>query len=133
MADPLLNPNQRRRLGTHLRLLSEDLADVASWPEMARPGEPYAGIRESIAGLQAAVQELRLVLALPADRAAPLRRRVMATAEVWAMSAEDLKARNLRGYGAVHADLGGVLDGRVDDIARRLRRLAEQASALPER
>ncbi len=133
MATPLLNPNQRRRIGTHLRLLSEDLAEVASWPEMARDGEPYAGIRDTIGGLQAAVQGLRAALGLPADHAAPLRRRVMATAEVWAMSAEDLKARHLRGYGAVHADLGGVLDGRVDDIARRLRRLAEQASALPER
>ncbi len=133
MSGSLLNENQRRRTVVLLRLLKEELEGLTSWPEMARPGEPYAGIGKSIAGLQAAVQELRVVLGLPADQAMPLRRRVMATAEVWAMSAEDLKARNLRGYGAVHADLSGVLDRRVDDIARRLRRLAEQASALPER
>jgi hypothetical protein len=133
MADPLLNPNQRRRIATHLRLLREDLAEVASWPELARPGEPYAAIRETIAGLLVAVQDLQEALALPVDQGVPLRRRVMATAEVWAISAEDMKARNLGGYGRVHPDLGGVLDGRVDEIARRLRRLAGLASALPER
>lgn len=132
MAEPLLNANQRRRIGTHLRLLKEDLADVASWPEMARPGEPYEAIRERLAALLAAVEELRAALALPADRSVPLRRRVMATAEVWATSAEDIKARRLRGYGSVHPDLGGVLDARVEGLIRQLRALADLADGLPD-
>jgi hypothetical protein len=133
MGEPILNPNQRRRVATHLRLLQEDLEDVASWPELGRPGEPYTGIRDALAGLLAAVADLRGALALPPDQAAPLRRRVMATAEVWATSAEDLKARHLRGYGRVHPDLGAVLDGRIDDIVQRLRGLADRANALPDR
>ena len=39
----LLNPNQQRRVATHLRLLREDLQDVASWPELARFQAEFAG------------------------------------------------------------------------------------------
>jgi len=133
MSESLLNANQRRRLATHLRMLREDLEEVAGWPEMARPGAPYDGIRDRIAELLGAVEELRAALALPLDRAVPLRRRVMATAEVWATTAEDLKARRLRGYGEVHPDLAGVLDGRVDQIVRQLRAIADLADKLPDR
>ena len=133
MSESLLNANQRRRLATHLRMLREDLEEVAGWPEMARPGAPYDGIRDRIAELLAAVEELRAALALPLDRAVPLRRRVMATAEVWATTAEDLKARRLRGYGEVHPGLAGVLDGRVDQIVRQLRAIADLADKLPDR
>jgi len=132
MTDPLLNPNQQRRVVTHLRLLREDLEDVASWQELARPGEPYESLRAGLAALLSAVEELRRALALPPDRPASLRRRVMATAEVWATSAEDLNAHQLRAYGRVHPGLSAVLDGRMDGIARQLRRMADQASALPE-
>jgi hypothetical protein len=132
MERALLNVNQRRRVATHLRLLAEDLAEVSSWPELSRPGEPYAGIREVVSALQRAIQTLRGALDLPSDGAPPLRRRVMATAEVWATSMEDVTARRLRAYGKVHPELGGVLDPRTGEIVRLLRRLAALADRLPE-
>lgn len=133
MNQPLLNPNQQRRVVTHLRLLEEDLKDVASWPELARPGEPYGAIRDVISRLRGVVGSLRGTLGLPPDEAPPLRRRVMATAEVWASSMEDVKARHLKGYGQVHAGLGRVLDPRLDEIVRMLQTMADLAGQLPER
>ncbi len=133
MSRALLNPNQRRRVGTHLRLLDADLAEVAGWPEIGRPGDPYAGIRASIDALRKAVDELRTVLALPSQQGPPLRRRVMAVAEVWATDMDDLRAAQLRGYGEVHADLATVLDPRVEEIGRGLRALSDLAAMLPDR
>lgn len=129
---PLLNANQRRRVGTHLRLLREDLAEIAAWPELGREGEPYGSIREVVRGLRGAMESLRVALALPADHPPPLRRRVMATAEVWAISMEDLKARHLAAYGRVHPALGKALDPPLDAIVRQLRHLADLANRLPD-
>lgn len=133
MDRPLLNRNQQRRVVTHLRLLEEDLKDIASWPELARPGDPYAALREVIAQLRDSVGALRAGLGLPADEAPPLRRRVMATAEVWASSMEDVKARHLKAYGHVHPDLAGALDPKMDGIVRLLQKLAHLANRLPDR
>ena len=129
----LLNANQQRRVVTHLRLLQEDLEDMASWPELDRNGDPYAGIRDVIAGLRGSVESLRGRLGLPPDEGPPLRRRVMATAEVWATSMEDVKARHLKAYGQVHPDLAGVLDPRMDEIVALLQQLADLANRLPGR
>ena len=129
----LLNSNQQRRVVTHLRLLQEDLEDIASWPELARPGDPYAAIREIIVQLRGSVEALRASLALPSDEGPPLRRRVMATAEVWASSMEDVKARQLKGYGHVHPDLAKVLDPKMDEVVRLLQKLADLANRLPDR
>jgi hypothetical protein len=133
MGEPLLNANQKRRVATILRLLKENLEEVRSWREMERPGEPYATIRGSVDEILASVEEVRTVLALPAHQPPSLSRRVGATAEVWAISAEDMRAASLRGYGKVHPDLGRVLDGRVDAIVQQLRSLAALAGGLPER
>ena len=133
MGDQLLNANQKRRVSTILRLLKEDIEEIASWREMQRPGEPYASIRQAVVQLLASVEDLRSALALPAHRLPSLSRRVGATAESWAISAEDMKADNLRGYGSVHPDVGNVLDGRVDAIADQLRKLAALSRDLPER
>jgi len=130
---PLLNANQQRRVATHLRLLREDLEDVASWPELARPGEPYASLRGSITRLLDVVADLARRLGLPAHQPPPLRRRVQAVGEVWASSLEDIKARHLRGYGEVHPGLAEVLDPRADELVRRLQELAALAARLPER
>ena len=129
----LLNSNQQRRVVTHLRLLQEDLEDIASWPELSRPGEPYAAILEIIAQLRGSVEALRASLALPSDEGPPLRRRVMATAEVWASSMEDVKARHLKAYGHVHPELAGVLDPRMDELVRLLQKMADLANRLPDR
>jgi len=133
VAHRLLNVNQQRRVVTHLRLLQEDLADVGSWPELARPGAPYDALRDVVARLLHSVEALRSRLGLPADEPPPLRRRVMATAEVWATSMEDLKARHLRAYGQVHADLAGVLDPTVSEIVKLLETMADLANRLPDR
>ena len=132
MDETLLNANQRRRVSTHLRLLRADLEEIAAWPELGREGEPYASIRDVIRGLRGAVESLRVALALPADNPPPLRRRVMATAEVWAISMEDLTSRHLRGYGRLHPHLGQVLDPPIEAIVSQLRRLANLADALPD-
>ena len=118
---------------THLRLLQEELEDLASWPELAREGEPYTAIRASIERLRGAVATARSSLNLPADEPPPLRRRVMATAEVWASSMEDIKARQLKAYGHVHPDLAKVLDPKMDEIVRLLQTVADLANRLPDR
>jgi hypothetical protein len=128
----LLNPNQQRRVATHLRLLREDLQDVASWPELARDGAPYEALRAVMARLQAAIAALGDSLELPAHRPPPLRRRVMATAEVWESSIEDVKAKHLGAYGRVHPGLAAVLDPRADEIVRMLQEMSELASRLPD-
>jgi hypothetical protein len=133
MDRPLLNANQQRRVVTHLRLLQEDLADMASWPELARPGDPYAGLRDLIARLRERVESLRGKLGLPPDEGPPLRRRVMATAEVWATSMEDVRARQLKGYGPVHSDLARALDPHLNEIIQLLQGMAKLAASLPER
>ncbi|HTT69371.1 MAG TPA: hypothetical protein VMF70_15210 [Gemmatimonadales bacterium] len=129
----LLNANQQRRVATHLRLLAEDCADLAGWPELQRPGEPYASLRALIGRLAEAVAALGRSLDLPAHQAPPLRRRVMATAEVWASSMEDVKSRHLKAYGRVHPELGRELDPRVDEIVAMLREVADLADRLPDR
>lgn len=129
----ILNANQQRRVGTHLRLLGEDFDDLAAWPELSRPGEPYESLRALIARLTGAVAALARALALPPHEAPPLRRRVMATAEVWASSMEDIKSRHLKAYGRVHPDLGPELDPRVDEIVAMLREAADLADRLPDR
>lgn len=133
MERPLLNSNQQRRVATHLRLLREDLEDVAAWPELGRTGEPYDGLRAVLARLHDAVVALGAALELPAHSPPPLRRRVMATAEVWASSIEDVKARQLRAYGAVHPGLADVLDPAADEIVRLLQTMAALANRLPDR
>ncbi len=133
MDRPLLNANQQRRVATHLRMLREDVDDVAGWPELRRPGEPYDGLRAVIARLDAAVDALGRLLALPAHDAPPLRRRVQATAEVWASSMEDVKARHLKAYGRVHPELADTLDPRVDELVTLLQQMADLAGRLPDR
>lgn len=129
----LLNANQQRRVGTHLRMLRDDLDDVAGWPELSRTGEPYQSLRALIARLGVAVDGLGRRLALPAHDAPPLRRRVQATAEVWASSMEDVKARHLKAYGRVHPELAETLDPRVDEIVTLLQQMADLAGRLPDR
>jgi len=133
MSEALLNQNQRRRTVVLLRLLKEELEGLSAWPELLRPGAPYASIRTRIAELLASVEDLRRVLALPPFTSAPLRARVVAIAGTWAIHADDLRASNLVGYGDVHPGLSEVLDGRVDSIVKSLRTLAAQANELPER
>jgi len=133
MGDQLLNANQKRRVATILRLLKEDIDEISSWREMQRPGEPYVAIRRAVVEILTSIEDLRAVLSLPAHRPPSLSRRVGATAEVWAISAEDMKADNLRGYGAVHPELRSVLDSRVDAIAQRLEEIAALSRELPER
>ena len=133
MNRPLLNANQQRRIATHLRMLREDLEDVAAWPELGRPGEPYQALRDVIARLGEAVTALGRALALPTHEAPPLRRRVQATAEVWASSMEDVKARHLKAYGRVHPDLPEMLDPRLDEIVALLQRMADLSDRLPDR
>jgi hypothetical protein len=129
----LLNANQQRRLGTSLRMLRHDVAAVASWPELARPGEAREAIRVFVARLVPAVESLESTLELPAERPVPAARRLAAMAEVWANRLEDLHARGLRPYGKVHPDLAGVLDAKLDALIVLLEELADAAARLPPR
>ncbi len=127
----LLNDNQERRLATHLRLLASDLETLAQSAELQTTGPPYARVREAIAAAHQAAERMRETLALPADRAPSLKRRIAAVAEVWAVRMEDLRARRLKSYGAVHPELAPRLDPRVDEVRRALEALADAAVALP--
>ncbi len=128
----LLNDNQQRRLGTHLRLLISDLDTIAASPELTRDGPAFARVRDAIGATRRAAEEMRAALALPLDHGPSLKRRVAAVAEVWAARIEDLRARRLRGYGPVHPELAQRLDRRVEDVRRRLEVLAAAVAALPE-
>jgi hypothetical protein len=125
MSVTLLNENQQRRLGTHLRLLTQDLEGLADVPD--------ARARGLIDEIRAAAETIRADLALPPERGPSLKRRVAAVAEVWAARVDDLRARRLRGYGAVHAELASRLDPRIDELRRLLEALADAAQRLPER
>jgi hypothetical protein len=132
MSVSLLNDNQQRRLATHLRLLISDLDTLADSPEFGRDAPEFARVREALTTARRAAEQLQFALALPLDRSPGLRRRVAAVAEVWAARIEDLRAHRLVAYGAVHPDLAGRLDPRVDDVRRRLEALADAAARLPD-
>jgi hypothetical protein len=132
MAVLLLNDNQRRRLVTHLRLLSQDLETLAQSTELAHPGELYEQIRALVARAREAADDLRGALDLPADRAPSFQRRVAALAEVWAVRMEDLVANRLTAYGPVHPGLASRLDPRVAGLRDLLGELADLAQRLPE-
>lgn len=127
----LLNANQVRRLGTSLRMLRHDMAAVAAWPEVARPGEAQEAIRALAVRIVPAVEALETSLGLPAERPIPPGRRLAAVAETWATRLEDLHAKGLRPYGRVHPDLAGALDPKLDELIRLLEELAEAAGSLP--
>ncbi len=133
MSVDLLTHNQERRLVTHLRLLLDDLDAVATLPELERAGQPGGRVRELVDEARAAVLALRAKLRLPEDQGTALTRRVAATAEVWAVRVEDLRARRLRAYGEVHPDLAATLDPPLDQLRHALLALAEAAGELPER
>lgn len=76
---------------------------------------------------------LRERLGLPPDRGPALARRVAATADVWAVRVEDLRARRLRAYGDIHPDLAATLDPPLDELRRALVALADAAGELPQR
>lgn len=125
----LLNANQQRRLGTHLRLLADDLDAVAALPELGRTDPTHARVRELVAEARALVEETRATLALPEEQGPALGRRIAAVAGVWAARVEDLRARRLKGYGAVHEGLAGVLDPRIERLRRVLEALADAGAA----
>jgi hypothetical protein len=127
----LLNPDQARRLDTHLSLLAADLDALAAAPEFRSTFTPATGIREAVAATSRAADELRLALELPAAPSPSFKHRVGAVAAVWAARVDDLRADRLRGYGAVHPNLASHLDAGVNALRRSLERLADAAGALP--
>jgi hypothetical protein len=128
----LLNDNQQRRLTTHLRLLASDLETLADSPELQREGAEFARVREAIAAAQRATAEMQAGLSLPLDHGPGIERRAMAVAEVWAARVEDLRARRLKGYGAVHPALSARLDPYLDRLRDTLGALAAAAAGLTE-
>lgn len=131
MSMNLLNANQQRRLATHLRLLVSDLDTLAEIPDLGRAQPEFARVRAALANARDAAQGLQSGLELPADPSPSLRRRVAAVAEVWAARVEDLVARRLAAYGAVHPDLAARLDPNVEQLRLRLEELADAATRLP--
>ncbi len=132
MSVNLLNDNQQRRLGTHLRLLVSDLETLAESPELRRDCPAFARVRDAIAAARRAADEMRAALSLPVEAGPGVKRRVAAVAEVWAARVEDLRARRMQGYGAVHPDLAARLDPQVAAVRARLETLADAAAGLPE-
>lgn len=133
MSVGLLTHNQERRLVTHLRLLLDDLDALATLPELSRSGDAGRRVLGLLDETRSAARELRDALGLPGEQGTQPARRVVATAEVWAVRVEDLRARRLRAYGEVHPDLAATLDPRLDHLRRALVALAEAATGLLER
>jgi hypothetical protein len=132
MTQQLLNQNQRRRLSTNLVLLENDLGALSRLPELGRTGSSYARVRELVAGILQKAATTRATLDLGDANLPSLRRRIAAVAEIWAVRVEDLVARRLQGYGAVHPDLARQLDPPIRELAAMLEQLADAAAALPE-
>jgi hypothetical protein len=132
MCVSLLNEQQRRRLATHLGLLVSDLDALARAPELGREGAAYAALKDAIAATRRAADAMRAMLGLAPDRAPSFARRVAAVADVWSARIEDLRARRLKAYGPVHADLAPILDPGLDEVLRRLEALGGAARTVPE-
>ncbi len=114
-------------------MLRHDVAAVAAWPEVVRPGEVQDAIRALVARIVPAVESLESALGLPAERPLPAGRRLAAVAETWATRLADLHAGKLRPYGRVHPDLAGALDEKLDALTGMLEDLADAATRLPPR
>jgi hypothetical protein len=128
----LLSENQQRRLGTHLRLLLDDLDRLEEMPGLGTAGA--AGqVRRLIEEAREAAGAVRDGMRLPPDRGPTLRRRVAAAAEVWAVRVEDLRVSRLKAYGDVHPGLAARLDPLLDRLRQILLALADAAGELPER
>jgi len=128
----LLNEDQLRHFTTYLRLLADDLDFLARLDEMKRSGREYEEVRRALVEVRSAVEGMREQLSLPTDRALSLKRRVSAVAEVWAVRVEELRPRQLKGYGQVHPEAGQRLDPLIDRVRRVLEVLANAAASLPE-
>jgi hypothetical protein len=128
MSVNLLSDNQKRRLASHLGLLVDDLGALAAAPALQSHPRLARLVDDAVQGAQA----LRADLGLPAERGPSLRRRVAATAEVWAVRVDDLRAHRMRGYGPVHPELADLLDPRLEAMRKILLALADAASELPE-
>jgi hypothetical protein len=129
--DDLLNENQRRRIATHLHLLGEDLATLGRLPELHRAGPAYDRVRALFSEITQKATAVRQELGLDVPSVPPLRRRVGAVAEIWAVRMEDLTARRLQSSGNVHPGLAERLDPRISELTLLLERLADVAVELP--
>lgn len=128
----MLNDNQRRRIGTHLGLLREDLASLRRWSGPVAATLPGRKIGEIVGQLEAEIETVYRTFGLSANEPTPLRRRLGAIAEVWRARVEDLRARRLESHGVVHPELAAALDPHVDRLEDLLRELARAAAQLPE-
>ena len=125
----LLNPDQERRLGTHLSVLATDLAALAEAPELAAP--TAAGLGNALAATRAAADEVCRALGIPATRTPTFKHRVAAFASVWAARVDDLRPDGLRSYGPVHPALASELNALLLNVRVSLDRVADAAAALP--
>ena len=133
--DPLtqmLNANQKRRVGTHLGLLREDLENVLRWARTDRTAPIWLRIADVVRRVKREIDAVFSTFSIARDETIPLRRRVGAVAEVWLARVEDLRARRLVSHGTVHSDLAAQFDPHVDRIEALLDELARAAAELPE-
>ena len=132
MSQHLLGTNQRRRLGTHLVLLREDLEKVLQWSSPERSAVVGHRIASLVRRINQEIDDVHRIFGLGEIEPTPLRRRVGAVAEVWLARVADLRARRLVSHGAVHPDLAARLDPHVDTLETLLDELARAAAELPE-
>jgi hypothetical protein len=132
MVRALLNDDQRRRVGSHLDLLTNDLAALERLPELQHSGAPYEAIHIVMAEIRRRADTMRRAFDLPAEHSPDLKRRVAALAGVWAAHLEDLRVKGLRAYGAVNPDVAAHLDPHLNGLLELLYQLADTADRLPE-
>lgn len=128
MPGNLLNRNQRRHVATHLQLLIEDLRELAALPELSAETPGPRAIHGALREVDCAARRLGGALGLPMERERDVRRRIGATADVWAMRSYELEPRALGAYGQVHPQLGPLLTPLVAELRHRLLVLSELAA-----
>jgi hypothetical protein len=127
----LLNPDQERRLDSHLSLLAADIDALEAGPGLSMTGALASEVRDALAATRTAVERLRRAFYLPAASPPSFKSRLTAFAAVWAARVDELHAARLRSYGVVHPMLTAQLDVRIDHLRRSLERVADAAAALP--
>ena len=132
MSGPLLTDHQRRHLTVSVHLLLADLAQLGQRPELARDTPAADAVRAGLGQARRAAERLLEILGLDPPHPRSVRRQLLSIAGVWWGRVDELHAKALTGYGAVHPDLPDMLDPLVADLQNGLLSLAQSVQHFQE-
>lgn len=114
MTASLLTDDQRRHVGTVLRLLQNDIQRLQQDPGLT------PDVREGMQKILQSADRLAAAFTLPLPPPESGAREVYLAVLVWAMRVDDLRVRGLRGYGPVHPELESCLHPLLDELQASL-------------